>query len=65
MHEDTGEVVDSSRLRAFLDENKIKKDIETYGYYMIITSEIYMPDEEIVENYHRLSRIEDQFRVMK
>ena len=32
---------------------------------MIITSEINMSDTEIIDTYHKLSKIEDQFRVMK
>lgn len=32
---------------------------------MIITSEVNMSDIEIVNTYHKLSKIEDQFRVMK
>ena len=35
------------------------------GYYMIITSETDMSDQEVIDTYHKLSRIEDQFRVMK
>ena len=35
------------------------------GYYCIVTSEIDKPDDEIIASYHRLSRIEDSFRVLK
>ena len=36
-----------------------------FGFYQIITSEINMPPLEAIEKYHGLTRIEDQFRVMK
>jgi len=61
----TGELLDSKSLKPLLDEEKIQKEIEMMGYYMIITSEVNMEDSRIIDTYHRLSRIEDQFRVMK
>ncbi|MCD8501661.1 MAG: transposase [Bacillaceae bacterium] len=36
-----------------------------WDYYCIVTSEIDKTDEEIIASYHRLSRIEDSFRVLK
>lgn len=35
------------------------------GYYQIVTSELTMDPLEIIEKYHGLTQIEDQFRVMK
>ena len=35
------------------------------GYYRIVTSELNMPDTEVIDKYHGLSQIEDQFRIMK
>ena len=35
------------------------------GYYQIVTSELSMSPLEVIDTYHGLSRIEDQFRVMK
>lgn len=61
----TGELLDSESIKPLLDEEKIQKEIEMMGYYMIITSEVNMEDGQIIDTYHRLSRIEDQFRVMK
>ena len=61
----TGELLDSESLKPLLDEEKIQKEIEMMGYYMIITSEVNMEDSRVIDTYHRLSRIEDQFRVMK
>ena len=61
----TGELINSKDLKAILDEDKIKEFNELMGYYRIITSEINMPDLEVIEKYHGLSQIEDQFRIMK
>ena len=35
------------------------------GYYQIVTSELEMGDREVIEKYHGLTQIEDQFREMK
>lgn len=61
----TGEIVNSNDLKAILDEEKINEFNELMGYYRIVTSEINIPDLEVIEKYHGLSQIEDQFRVMK
>lgn len=65
LNTDTGELINSSNISTLLDEEKIQKELELMGYYMIITSEINMSDTEIIDTYHKLSKIEDQFRVMK
>ena len=62
---ETGEVLDSKKLKAMLDEDKIKEMTAYYGYYQIVTSETDMNDIEIIDKYHGLTRIEDQFREMK
>jgi hypothetical protein len=45
-------------------EDKINKYKETMGFYSIVTSEIEMPDSEVKNRYHGLSRIEDSFRII-
>lgn len=65
LNTDTGELINSSNINTLLDEEKIQKELELMGYYMIITSEVNMSDTEIIDTYHKLSKIEDQFRVMK
>lgn len=35
------------------------------GYYQIVTSELTMNPLEVIDKYHGLTQIEDQFRVMK
>ncbi len=62
---DTGEILDSHKLKALLDEDKINAFKGLMGYYKIVTSELNMPDTEVIDKYHGLSRIEDQFRIMK
>ncbi|MGM9971252.1 MAG: IS1634 family transposase [Anaeroplasmataceae bacterium] len=61
----TGEIIDSHKLKAMLDEEKINEFNCMMGYYKIVTSELNMDDLEIIDKYHGLSRIEDQFRIMK
>ena len=61
----TGEILNSSDLRAMLDMDKIKLFKESMGYYQLVTSELTMDAKEVIDKYHGLSRIEDQFRVMK
>lgn len=65
LNSETGEVVEASNLRALLDKEKLEQFKAHFGFYQIITSEINMPPLEAIEKYHGLSRIEDQFRVMK
>ena len=48
-----------------LDMDKINAFNSLMGYYKIVTSELTMPDTEVIEKYHGLSQIEDQFRIMK
>ena len=61
----TGEVVDSSELRALIDMAKVSSYKNSFGYYQLVTSELAMPDKEVIDKYHGLSQIENQFRIMK
>ena len=61
----TGEILNSKDLKAFVDFDKINKYKDSFGYYQIVTSELDMPDQKVIDTYHGLSQIEDQFRVMK
>jgi len=60
----TGEILKTKPMLELLTK-KIEKQKETMGYYCIVTSEIEKTDDEIIDSYHRLSRIEDSFRVLK
>ena len=61
----TGEIVYYKDLKAHIDKEKINNYVSHMGYYQIVSSEINKSDEEIVEIYHGLSQIENQFRLMK
>lgn len=65
VHGDTGEIIESGKLLGMLDEEKLEELTAYMGYYQIVTSEIDMSDEDVVEAYHGLTQIEDQFREMK
>jgi transposase len=65
VNKNTGEVVDSTELRAMIDRNKVDAYKNNFGYYQLVTSELTMPDKEIIDKYHGLSQIENQFRIMK
>ena len=62
---DTGEIIHSHKLKAMLDMDKVNSFNSLMGYYKIVTSELTMPDTEVIDKYHGLSQIEDQFRIMK
>ena len=61
----TGEKVDSADLIPMIDEAKLTEFNDLMGYYQIVTSELEMGDREVIEKYHGLTQIEDQFREMK
>ena len=60
-----GEVLDGTKLVAMIDDGKLNEFNELMGYYQIATSELEMDDREVIEKYHGLTQIEDQFREMK
>ena len=62
---ETGEIIDSGKLLSMIDEDKLTEFNELMGYYQIVSSELEMDDLEIIDKYHGLTRIEDQFREMK
>lgn len=61
----TGEVVDSAKLRAMVDFKKVEEYRRSLGFYQIVTSELDMDPQEVINKYHGLTQIEDQFREMK
>lgn len=62
---ESGEMLQSSKLRTMIDKSKVQEYKQQMGYYQIVSSELHMSEKEIIEKYHGLSRIEDQFRVLK
>ncbi len=65
VNQKTGEVMNSSDIKALIDFAKVAEYRKSMGYYQIVTSELTMEPQEVIEKYHGLTQIEDQFRVMK
>ena len=65
VHQTTGEVFDASKLKPLIDFEKVREFRKSMGYYQIVTSELTMPAQKVIDKYHGLMQIEDQFRVMK
>lgn len=60
----TGEVITAGHAPQ-LDLERIKKEEELDGYYAIVTSELDMTDEDVIQTYRGLWRIEESFRITK
>ena len=60
----TGEIIEAES-QLSLDEEKIKEEEKYDGYYAIVTSEMDKTDDEIIEIYRGLWRIEETFKVTK
>lgn len=65
VNQKTGEILDSSDIHAFIDFDKVHEYTKSLGYYQIVTSELTMDPRTVIDKYHGLTQIEDQFRVMK
>ena len=61
----TGEMIDSSDIKALIDTRKIEEFTRGFGYYQLTTSELLMDPKTVIDKYHGLSQIENQFRIMK
>jgi transposase len=60
----TGEILKPTTI-LLLDMDKIQMDLDLMGYYTVMTSEVDMPDREVIDKYHGLSRIEEAFKTIK
>ena len=65
VNKETGELIESSKILPLLDKEKIENYKKSFGYYQLVTSELTMDDQEVIDKYHGLSEIENQFRIMK
>ena len=65
VNQKTGEVVSSSDILGFIDFEKVREYRKEMGYYQIVTSELKTDARDVIDKYHGLTQIEDQFRVMK
>lgn len=61
----TGEVIEDAGKHATLDEELIAREEACDGFYCIITSETHLPDQEIIDIYKGLWRIEEAFKISK
>lgn len=61
----TGEVLNSADLKPMIDFSLVEEYKKEMGYYQIITSELTMSADEIIEKYHGMTQIEEQFHAMK
>lgn len=62
--EQTGEII-KAKSKLSLDEDKIAEEEKLDGYYAIVTSEMDKTDNEIIDIYRGLWRIEETFKVTK
>ena len=61
---DTGEILTASSLLE-IDEDAIRQEELFDGYYVLLTSEMELPDDKIIDIYRGLWRIEESFKVTK
>lgn len=61
----TGEIINSADIKPLIDFGKVAEYKKSMGYYQIVTSELTLDPREVIDKYHGLTQIEDQFRVMK
>lgn len=61
----TGEIVSSTDMKGYIDFDKVAEYRKSMGYYQMVSSELTLEAREIIDKYHGLTQIEDQFRVMK
>ena len=62
--EKTGEII-KAKSKLTLDEDKIAEEEKYDGYYVIVTSEMDKTDDEIIDIYRGLWRIEETFKITK
>ena len=61
----TGEIIEEAGKALIFDTEKAAEDALYDGYYCIVTSELDMADQRVIEIYRGLSDIEDNFKVTK
>ena len=61
----TGELLTASDIRPLIDFDQVEAYRKEMGYYQIVSSELTMDAREIIEKYHGLTQIEEQFHAMK
>ena len=61
---ETGEILEKGDY-LYIDEDRIAEEEKYDGYYLIVSSELNMPDREIIERYKGLWKIEESFKITK
>lgn len=61
---ETGEILEG-KSDLYLNEELMKEEEKFDGYYMIVTSEMDKSDDEIIDIYRGLWRIEESFKITK
>lgn len=61
---ETGELLECARVVSF-DEARLAEERRLDGYCVIVTSETAMPDDDVIDIYRGLWRIEESFRITK
>lgn len=62
---ETGEIHDELSDYHFVDREKIAEEEKYDGYYVIVTSELKMPNHQILNAYRNLWKIEETFKITK
>ncbi len=65
VNDKTGEILNADSIKMMIDMDKVNRYKESFGYYQLVTSELEMDDNEVIDTYHGLTRIERQFQTMK
>ncbi|MDR0697270.1 MAG: hypothetical protein LBF68_07065 [Christensenellaceae bacterium] len=65
LNSNTDELFKSTDLKKLIDRNKIKEYKRNFGFYQIITSEIDMDEQKLIERSRRLADADNQFQVMR
>lgn len=61
----TGEIIENPKSKLSLDLDKIEEEELLDGYYAIVSSELDKTDDEIIDIYRELWRIEETFKITK
>ena len=61
----TGEIIENPKSKLSLDLDKIYEEEKFDGYYAIVSSEIDKTDEELIDIYRELWKIEETFKITK
>ena len=65
LNQKTGELINSNEIKPLIDFDKVEEYRKSMGFYQIVSSELTVEALEVIDKYHGLTQIEDQFRVMK